>query len=157
MKSLVISDKEKYGASSPMVSLSSSGSKKKEAEKKHAPTIELTGPQVEAFGLGKCTVGEKGTATVNFVVKAVKGGDAFGDELPGKDSPKSVTLSITHGEASEYKSDSEDEEDAEDGGDDEAAEGEDDGEDDGEESEDNSPKREKSDTVSPAEALGDDE
>lgn len=110
-KSLVISDKEKYGPSSPEVSLG----KGKPEDRKSAPTIELTGKQVDAFCACSLNVGDSGTAKIHYVVKASSAGDQYGNDLPGKDSKKRVTLSITHVESEEKDGDKGDEagEDAE--------------------------------------------
>lgn len=113
-KSLVISDSEKYGKSSPEVALSPSD--KKPEDRKSAPTIELTGKQVDAFCACSLAVGDKGTATVHYVVKAASAGDHYGNEVPNKKSQQRVTLSITHVEADGKPGDSdgasEDEEEA---------------------------------------------
>lgn len=98
-KSLEISDSEKYGTKSPEVALPSSASGKEPEERKSAPTIELYGPQVDAFCACSLKPGQKGTAKVHFVVKSVKLGDEYGSAVPGKDTPQRVTLSLSHVEA----------------------------------------------------------
>ncbi len=91
-QSLMISDKERYGETSPAVAMSP----EKEKNRKTAPTITLVGKQVDAFCACALEVGEKGTATVNFIVKAVSAGDKYGSDVPTDKKPKEVVLSLTH-------------------------------------------------------------
>ncbi len=97
-KSLIISDEEKYGPSSP-TAMMAEGGKKESTKPKHAPTIELTGSQVDAFCSCSLVPGETGTATVHFTVKSVEMGKSYGTEIPTKDSQKRVTLQLTDVEA----------------------------------------------------------
>lgn len=94
-KSLLISDSERYGPKSPAV-LTGDG---KEEDRKTAPTIELSGKQVDAFCACELKPGETGTATVHYTVKAVKMGEEYGNDVPGKNTTKRVTLSLTHVES----------------------------------------------------------
>jgi hypothetical protein len=158
-KTLIISDKEKYGDDKSMGGIIASSGKGKETSKpKHAPTIELTGPQVAAFGLDKATMGEKGCALVHYIVKSTSSGASYGDEVPGKKGSARVTLSITHVDPDcEGVEDDEDEEEEEGEGAGEGTGGTDeaDSEDEAAEDDDSKPKRPSPDTASPSEALGD--
>lgn len=100
-KSLMISDKERFGEKSPTVALSP----EKESNRKTAPTITLIGSQVDAFCACSLEVGTKGTATVDFVVKAVSAGDKYGSDVPTSTKPKEVVLSLTHAVANESSED----------------------------------------------------
>lgn len=96
---LAISDSEKYGKTSPEIALPSPSGKKPE-DRKSVPTIDLVGPQVDAFCACSLKVGDSGTATVHYIVKSTSQGDSYGSELPKKGgSPQKVTLAISHVEA----------------------------------------------------------
>lgn len=102
-KSLIQTDKDRYPSSTL-----AEGEKK---ERKTAPTITLTGAQVEAFcGDGKCNVGDTGSATFHYVVKSASSGNEYGDELPSEKADRKLTLAITHVESDEEGDDEEDEE-----------------------------------------------
>lgn len=99
-KSLIITDEDKYPAAAPLAE----GSKPK--PRKMAPTVTLTGKQVDAFCGCSLKPGDKGTATVHYVVKASSAGEAYGDTLPEKGKGnKKLTLALTHVEADEKESD----------------------------------------------------
>lgn len=98
-KSLIISEDQKYGRkpnpTEPGVEVA------KEKPRKFAPQITLTGAQVDAFCGCDMKVGDKGSATVHFIVKAASSGDQYGEEVPGKKADQKLTLSLTHVEADE--------------------------------------------------------
>lgn len=97
-KSLIISEKEKYGSNSPTALTSSKNPK----ESKYAPTIELTASQIAAFGLEDPKQGDTGCAKVYWRVKTVSdGGDSYGDRLPEKSAAQKVSLTFTHVEECE--------------------------------------------------------
>lgn len=146
MNSLVITDKEKYGNDSPCCS-PVSGSKGKDKVKKYAPTVELTGSQVTALGLDAAQIGESGTATISFVVKSVRAGESYGDEVVTKTSPAKVTIQLMAGEPSDAAADTgeaeeSDEEESKETPDEEAAE---------------APAKDVAEKVSPGEAFAEDD
>lgn len=152
-KSLVISEKQKYGPSSFDKPSPAMPGGKKSPPRKFAPTITLTGQQVDAFCGCELKAGDTGTATVHYVVKAVgDSGEHYGDELAKPAAkPQKITLQLTHVE-SEEKGDDEEGEDAEEekgeSGDDEIKE-----EDSEEETDDeDAPKAPAKETVSPSDA-----
>lgn len=141
-KSLILSDKDRYPSAKPL------GDGEKPKERKTAPTIALTGKQVDAFCGCDLKPGDSGSATVHYVVKAASSGDQYGDDLPSKKSAdKKLTLALTHVETDEKGDDEEDEETPEDIPE----------EKNGDEEVEKTPTRLERDTVSPSEALGDDE
>lgn len=144
-KSLILSDKDRYPQANPTAA---GGEKPK--ERKTAPTITLTGKQVEAFGGGKCQVGDTGQATFHYVVKAASAGDQYGDDLPSdKAADKKLTIAVTHVECDEEGEDEEDEE---------TPDSEEEGSEGTEESEEpKTPTRLERDIVSPKGALGDED
>jgi len=95
MNSLAISDKEKYGESSPMTApVDPKGSKKK---RKTAPTFEVCGPQVAALDMEDAKVGKVYIAKVKLVVKAVADGESYDSTVdePGKNKkPMRVTVQL---------------------------------------------------------------
>lgn len=120
-KSLMISDKDRFGENSPTVAMA----EKESGTRKTAPTITLVGPQVDAFCACALEVGEKGIATVHFVVKAVSAGDKYGSDVPTSKKPKEVVLSLTHATANEEPDGDESGEDDDDDGDGNDSEGDD--------------------------------
>lgn len=149
-KSLILTDKDRYPPSPALAE----GEKPK--ERKTAPTITLTGKQVDAFCGCSLKPGDKGTATVHYTVKAASAGDQYGDELPGeKPSDKKLTLSLTHVESDEEG----DDENPDDEADDEVPEKEEAGEaaEEGEKPSNTAPRRMAQDKLSPKDALGDDD
>lgn len=172
--SLIISEKQKYGAGAESMPATGAGVKggkpSKPKARKFAPVIELTSDQIAAFGLESATQGQTGCAMIHYTVKSVSsGGPSYGDELPDAEakSNERVTLSITHvdpdceapegdeeGEDDDVGGEAEkdDETDEGTGGADEGDASTDDTEDD-----DDSPKAAPKEKVSPADALGDDE
>lgn len=96
-KSLVISEKEKYG---PSV-VQAPGEKTPPKQRKFAPTLTLRGKQVDAFCGCQLKVGDTGQATVHYTVKSL-GGDngSYGDEVADpKKKPAEMVLQLTHVEA----------------------------------------------------------
>jgi|GEM_PF-5396724 hypothetical protein len=166
-KSLIISDKEKYGSDSMMSKIASSGPGKFKQEK-HAPTVDLTGPQVDAWGLDSAKVGEKFCVMVHGIVKSSSAGESYSDRLPNKKATARVVVSLTHvdseceppedGEVSTDGEDGDSESEGEDGDSDDTggAEEADSGDEAAEEA-DTKPKAEPKDTVSPKDAGLDDE
>lgn len=152
-KSLVISEKEKYGPTEVSKPIPPGGTVKPK-DRKFAPSITLVGKQVDAFCACSLKVGEKGTATVDYVIKAVGGGgDHYGDELPAAKPEKKVTLALTH-----VHSDKEGED--EEAGEDPAEEADETpGEEDSEETDEkpDAPTAAEKDKVSPTDAFGDDD
>lgn len=155
---LVISDKEKYGDSPMgMTSPAAPGGKKK-APPKHAPTLDLTGPQVMAFlGVENPSQGDTGCSKVNWTVKAVRAGESYGTAVTTTKSPVSVTLQLTHGVPCD--ADAEDEAGE---GDEEEDENDDDAgpeatEDEGAEPDDSKPAAPVKETLSPSAALGEED
>jgi hypothetical protein len=104
--SLQLTDSQRFG-SKPTPALSENGEKVK--ERKVGPTIELEGPQVDAFCVCDLKPGDKGSATVHFVVKSVSLGEEYRGGNPKK---KRVRLELSHVEA---EGDAEGEADDEDG------------------------------------------
>lgn len=103
-KSLIISDKDKY-PSSPAATLEG-----KPKDRQTAPSITLTGKQVDAFCGCSLKVGDTGTATFHYVVKAVSAGDQYGDAVPsGKSEDQRLVLSLTHVESEGEGEDDEEE------------------------------------------------
>lgn len=103
-KSLIVTEKEKYPdmKPSPVVAEGENAAEKK-PDRKFAPTITLRGKQIDAFCACSLKSGDKGTATVHWLVKSIDNGtSSYGDELvkPSK-KPKEVVLQITHVEADE--------------------------------------------------------
>lgn len=94
-KNLKLTDSERYGTK-PTPALASEGGKDKVTERREGPTIELTGPQVDAFCVCDLKPGDKGSATVHFVVKPVSLGEEYGGGDPKK---KRVRLELSHVEA----------------------------------------------------------
>jgi hypothetical protein len=115
-KSLLISDEEKYGASSPTVAMDAPSGKggKDKAKPKTGISIQLTGSQVDAFCACSLKVGDSGQATVHYVVKSVSQGESYGSEVPTKDSPQKVSLVLTDVEAEDGGEESEEDESKED-------------------------------------------
>lgn len=162
--SLLISEDDRNGGSPHGMLDKPMDDKARKAERskpKYAPSIKLTAAQVESFGLTEAKVGQKGCALIHYVVKSAASGSEYGDEVPGGDTPPTVSISITHVDP-DCEAPADDDEGKEgDGEDDENEEGEE-GEGDAKEGdaatedddEDTSPKAPEKDTVSPADALG---
>lgn len=104
-KSLIITDEDKYGpATTPSPGIEGAKSK----PRRMAPTVTLTGKQVDAFCGCSLKPGDKGTATFHYVVKAASAGEEYGDTLPEKGKGnKKLTLAITHVERDEKDGDDE--------------------------------------------------
>lgn len=153
--SLIIGEDEKYGKSSegPVMP----GEKSKAKKRKFAPSIQLTASQIEAFGLDDATQGQTGCALIHYIVKAVDaGGSGYGDELPDPKQDKKVSISITHVNPDCESAGGEDNED--DAEDEKAADDDSpptvDSDDDDAEDEESAPKAPSKETMSPADALG---
>ena len=151
-KSLVISEKDKYGDSAISPAVAEGGKQAKPKARKFAPTIELIGPQVDAFCACELKVGDTGTATVHYTVKSVgSNSPSYGDEVsPAEKKPSRVTLQLTHVEA-----EGEGEDDKEEAGEDPAEEKTESPEDETAEEgaeEDDSPASPKKETMSPKDA-----
>jgi hypothetical protein len=132
--------------------------------------VDLTGAQVEAWGLDGAKVGQKFCVTVHGIVKSSSAGESYGDTLPGKNTKAKVTVSLTHvdtecksPEDGEVSTDGEDgnakaSDDGETGdGDDTGGAEEADSGDEAAEEADTKPKAEAKDTLSPKDAGLDDE
>lgn len=94
-KSLIISDKEKYG-DSMAATIAGSGKKGKPSEPKHAPVMDLTSSQVKAFGLETAQVDQTGCAMIHYIVKSASAGDSYGDAVVKGSGKKKVSIQITH-------------------------------------------------------------
>lgn len=145
MNSLVITEKEKYPDSHPCCSPCGSSGKGKDKVRKYAPTVELTASQIAAFGLDGAKLEEKGTATVSFVVRSVRAGESYGDEISTKKSVPRVTIQLLAAEPSDAEAV---EDESDDGADEKAAEPA---------AEVEAPAKDSGEKVSPTEAFGDDE
>lgn len=102
-KSLIITEKEKYPSMVDGPKPAGDNAAEKKPDRKFAPTITLRGKQIDAFCACSLKSGDKGTATVHWLVKSIDNGtNSYGDELvkPSK-KPKEVVLQITHVEADE--------------------------------------------------------
>lgn len=94
-KNLKLTDSQRFGKPTPTIA-PESGGKDKVEERKTGPTINLEGPQVDAFCLCDLKPGDTGSATVHYVVKSVSLGEEYGGGNPKK---KRVTLELSHVEA----------------------------------------------------------
>ena len=172
-KSLIISDKEKYGSDKSMGAMIATSGKKDKNAPKHAPTVDLTGSQVESWGLDGAKVGDKFCVMVHGIVKSSSSGSPYSDEIPkAGESTSKVTVSLTHVDSEceapkdgEVSTDGEEEdgnakasEDGESGdGDDTGGAEEAESSDEAAEEADTKPKAEPKDTLSPKDAGLDDE
>lgn len=165
-KSLLISEDDRNGGSpSGMLDkpMDDKARKAERAKPKFAPSIKLTSSQVEAFGLTDAKVGQTGCAMIHYKVKSASAGSEYGDEVPGGDAEPNVSISITHVDPDcEAPADDEDaeeegpgeDEDEKDEGDGGAEEGDAGAEGDDEET---GPKAPAKETMSPSDALGEED